>query len=370
MHRNGGPYRRVHDGTRRFPGDRSAGQEVPDLGGKSGGNPLLPAGVVFERTGDPPSTRLDGPLDSSNPTPTTTSFPVPMHGCHRHGRFVVTEEPDQYSDANREVTLPVSKMDPIGTPPPPEFRESASPPKSPLDPGLIDDVFDVVKTRTQALVQDPLAPCFTEDRVRVCLRVAVNEIRGASPCPFRTGATHYRGGQLTAGRFGVSMVTVRVPGMATSASREVVALCELDAVASLHRVRAVIESAPAELALTFGGWVSFAWCPQMLRAAVISVEPVAEDEYYYAASLARLATNGAVHIGASAEEAAESMAMFDGHRGIHPSYASSDSPFFKWYRTLVPRVDGWTSQKGARVTVLGPGFGSSTTGADSGVGPS
>lgn len=225
-------------------------------------------------------------------------------------------------------------------------------------------MFDVVKARIGALIQDPLARCFTEDRVQVCIRVAVNDIRHASPCPFRTGATHYRGGRLTAGRFGVSMVTVNVAGMATSACREVVALCDLDAVASLHRIRTVIESAPAELSLTFGGWVSFAWCPQMLRAAVISVEPEAEEEYYYAASLSRLATNGAVHIGASAEQAAESMAMFDGHRGIHPSYASSDSPFFKWYRTLVPRVDGWTSQKGTRVTVLGTRFESGTTGSD------
>lgn len=365
MHRYGGPYRRVHDGARRLPSHRSAGQEVSHLGGEGGGDPLFPTGVILESTGDPPGARLDGPLDSTDPASTTSSFPVPVFGCHRHGRFVVTEEPNQYSDANREVTPLVPQMDPIGTPPPPGFRESSSSPKSPLEPGLIDTVFDVVKTRTEKLIEDPLARCFTEDRVQVCIRVAVNEIRDASPCPFRSGATHYRSGQLTAGRFGVSMVRVNVPGMATSSARDVVALCDLDAVASLHRIRTVIESAPAELALTFGGWVSFAWCPQMLRAAVVSVEPEAEEEYYYAASLSRLATNGAVHIGASAEQAAESMAMFDGRRGIHPSYASSDSPFFKWYRTLVPRVDGWTSHKGARVTVLGAGFRSGTAGTDS-----
>lgn len=351
MHRNGGPCRRVHDGARRLSSHRSSREETADLGGERSRNPLFAAGVVFEGTGNPPGARLDGPLDAGDPA--HTSFPAqPETPCRRsrHGRFVVEEEEETQYSAPGETTA-VPQMDPVGTPRP----------ASPLDPSLLEDVAQIVTGVVKALIEDPLAPSFTEERVAACVRNAVNGVRRSSPCPFRTSQIRYGNTTLSAVRYGIRMVSIEVPALATGASGDVVAFPSPDAMMTVYKIRSIIESARIPVNKTeiwrigFGGWVSIAWCAPIRRVAVFAVEPRAEAEYYYVASLARMVVNSAIDIGATLADATSSIGRFDGRRGIHPGYATPDSPFLKWYGTLVPRPDGWTSPAGSRLTVFGPG---------------
>ena len=329
--------RGVHDGTGRLAGHRDSGEHVAHLGGKGGGDPLFPAGVILEGAGDAPGAGLDGPLDAGNPR--ISSFvPAPTESCRRHGRFVVQEEPPGHYNVD----------DGVGAP----NNDAESRPTSPLDAPFLGKIETAIVNRVTELSGDPMADLFAEQSVAASVQSVVRQSTTTAGTLRRNPNITYGQGTLTRLFHGVPMVTVGVKAVASGheyGGPTVVVQCNADGMKSGVTAARIVKSA----GINFGGWVCVVWCPPHRRAAVLAAPVGSGDELYYLVCLCNMAANGAISVGANVEAAMTSVAGHGGPTGIHPVYGRQDSPFYKWYRTLTPRPNGWRTSAGARITVVG-----------------
>lgn len=221
---------------------------------------------------------------------------------------------------------------------------------SPLDPPHLEVVRKHIESRLNDLATDPLADSFSERSVIASVNQVVCRMTTVRGTIKRNPNIHYDAGTLSRVCHGIIMVSVPVETVTVGTGPTAIIHFRADDMKSAARATRIIEAA----GIHCGGWVCIAWCQPHRRGALLSVPRESEEEVFYLVQLCRLAANGAISIAACAEAAVESIAVYGGPTGVHPAFTNGNSPFFRWYRKLTPRPDGWTSPLGARITVTNP----------------